>query len=80
MRTDDTSPEPVEANVENGDLVVRLADGTVLSSPVSHFPRLAGASPASLARVELSPFGVHWPDLDEDLSVDGLRRLAVQTT
>ena len=36
--------------------------------------RLAAATPAQRARFEVSPsgYGIHWPDLDEDLSIDGL--------
>lgn len=35
-------------------------------------PRLAQGTPQQLNRMELSPFGIHWPDLDEDLSFRGL--------
>jgi hypothetical protein len=35
-------------------------------------PRLAAATPAQLNNIELSPFGLHWPDLDEDLSIRGI--------
>jgi hypothetical protein len=35
-------------------------------------PRLAVGTTGQLNHIEISPFGVHWPDLDEDLSFDGL--------
>ncbi len=55
-------------------LVVHLYDGRSLSVPLEWFPRLRDASPAQLARYELSGggLGLHWPELDEDLSVPGL--------
>jgi hypothetical protein len=55
-----------------GDLLwVRLADGRELGAPLEWFPRLAGAEAAQRERWELidQGFGVHWPDLDEDVSV-----------
>jgi hypothetical protein len=39
---------------------------------VAENPRLAGGTAQQLSNIELSPFGVHWPDLDEDLSFRGL--------
>ncbi len=40
--------------------------------PVSENLRLAGGSPSQLNHIEISPFGLHWPDLDEDLSLAGI--------
>ena len=56
------------------ELVVSLADGRTLTVPLAWFPRLAGASAQDLAEVELlgDGEGIHWPALDEDLSVRGL--------
>ncbi len=51
---------------------VALSDGRVLGVPLSWFPRLADASDAERAGVEISPFGLHWASLDEDVSVEGL--------
>lgn len=57
-------------------LVVDLFDGRTISVPLLWFPRLLRATRASRARWELcgGGFGIHWPDLDEDLSVEGLLR------
>ena len=57
-------------------LVVRLADGRVISAPLTWYPRLLSASPEQRGRWELAGagYGIHWPDLDEDLSVEGLLR------
>jgi hypothetical protein len=51
---------------------VHLDDGRVLSVPLAWFPRLLSAQPDQRARFELSPCGIHWEELDEDISIDGL--------
>jgi hypothetical protein len=51
---------------------VELEDGRILGVPLAWFPRLLRATPAARAAVELSPRGLHWPELDEDISVAGL--------
>lgn len=53
---------------------VDLADGRVLGAPLAWFPRLLGATPAQRERYEISLLGdgLHWEELDEDISVDGL--------
>jgi hypothetical protein len=55
-------------------LVVHLYDGRSLSVPLEWFPRLRDASLDQLGRYEFSGggLGLHWPELDEDLSVPGL--------
>jgi hypothetical protein len=55
---------------------VDLADGRTITVPLSWFPRLEKASPAQRAnwRIAGGGFGIHWPDLDEDLSTAGLLR------
>lgn len=56
------------------NLVIEMASGVALSFPVKDNPRLAKGSPAQLTIVEVSPYGLHWPELDEDLSFEGLLR------
>ena len=56
----------------NGQIVIRMASGNEIRFSASENPRLACGTPAQLSHIELSPFGVHWPDLDEDLSFRGL--------
>ncbi len=55
-------------------LVVRLKDGRSLGVPLAWFPRLRDATPAQRVKWELSGHGtgIHWPELDEDVSVAGL--------
>jgi hypothetical protein len=51
---------------------VDLTDGRTLGVPLAWFPRLLNATPAERQRFELSRVGLHWEDLDEDISVAGL--------
>jgi len=51
---------------------VALSDGRTIGVPLVWFPRLLRASVAERKKVEISPFGLHWPDVDEDISVAGL--------
>jgi hypothetical protein len=51
---------------------VELSDGRTLGVPLTWFPRLLHASRQQLENCELSPYGLHWEDLDEDISVAGL--------
>jgi Biotin carboxylase len=59
---------------DNDNLWVKLADGRQLAVPLAYFPRLLHATPDQRAACELSGggTGLHWPDLDEDISVQGL--------
>ena len=63
-----------DARVDDETLTVELADGRTISVPIVWFPRLAHASPAARnAWVLLGDGrGVHWPDADEDVRVEGL--------
>ncbi len=60
------------ATYADGDIVIEMESGTQLRFPAASNPRLAGGTPGQLANIELSPFGIHWPDLDEDLSFRGI--------
>jgi hypothetical protein len=51
---------------------VDLSDGRTLGVPLAWFPRLLNASPDARERVEISRIGLHWEDLDEDISIAGL--------
>jgi len=72
----DTTPLARGIVVSRGELVVSLADGRRIAVPLSWYPRLAAASAEQLARWELPGRGegIRWPDLDEDLSVEGIVR------
>jgi hypothetical protein len=66
--------EPVHALCTDSELIVTLANGQKIVTPLWWYPRLLNASSAERACYELSPFGVHWPQIDEDLSVTGMLR------
>ena len=58
----------------DGLMHVTLVDGRIISVPVLWFPRLRDASPEQRALYEIGAGGrgLHWPELDEDISVAGL--------
>ena len=66
----DLRPRAVEFT--RTELVVTLSDGRRIATPLSWYPRLKRASPKQRANFEIMPMGIHWPDLDEDLSVAGM--------
>ncbi len=51
---------------------VGLSDGRVIGVPLAWFPRLMRADAAAREAFEVTPFGIHWDGLDEDISVAGL--------
>jgi len=66
-------------NIENlkvteDTLTVELSDGRTLSVPMGWYPRLAWATPQERRNWRLigKGHGIHWEDLDEDISVEGL--------
>jgi uncharacterized protein DUF2442 len=56
----------------NGEIIVRMESGAEIRFPVAKNPRLARGTHQQLNHIEISPFGLHWPELDEDLSFRGL--------
>jgi hypothetical protein len=64
--------EPVNAACTDAELIVTLANGQKVVTPLRWYPRLLNATPSQRANLELSPLGVHWPEIDEDLSVQGM--------
>ena len=63
---------PTNVHFVGGNLCVDLADGRTISTPLDWYPSLALASAQDRDVWELTEFGVHWPRLDEDLSVFGM--------
>lgn len=63
-----------DVRVTGSALVVELGDGRTVSAPLDWYPRLAEGRPAERRRWEFigGGTGIHWPDLDEDISVEGL--------
>ena len=69
-------PLAYEVSVSEDELVVSLSDGRRVSAPIVWYPRLLDASPAQRSNWRLigDGIGIHWPDVDEDISVEGLLR------
>ncbi len=67
-------PRVTGVRVTDDTLTVDLEDGRTISAPIGGYPRLAHATPAERAHFEVSGagYGIHWPDLDEDIGVEGL--------
>jgi len=78
MSTSAIEVHPLAQNVwfTDDDLVVSLVDGRKVVVPLVWFPRLANATKSQLKHFELlgDGEGIHWPEIDEDLSVAGLLR------
>ena len=68
----ETVPRAQDVLVTEDELTVSLVDGRRVSVPLAWFPRLLQASREQLKSYELSPFGLHWEELDEDVSIAGL--------
>lgn len=51
---------------------VDLTDGRTLGVPLAWFPRLLKATPTQRQRFEMSRNGLHWEEIDEDISIAGL--------
>ncbi len=66
------SISPTAVRFDEYTMWVDLADGRTLGVPLAWFPRLLNATPAQRERVELSRVGLHWEEIDEDISVAGL--------
>ena len=73
-------PSPGEAvrdlRLTDDDLIVDLVDGRTISVPLAWYPRLLHATSEQREnwRIAGGGFGIHWPDIDEDLSTEGLLR------
>lgn len=64
----------LKVSVTDDTLSVDLDDGRTVSVPIGWYPRLSHGTDAERAKFEISSagYGIHWPDLDEDIGVDGL--------
>lgn len=63
---------PKKVWFDEASLWVELSDARTIGVPLAWFPRLLEASPAQREAFELSAFGIHWEELDENISVQGL--------
>lgn len=67
-----TSPEPMAVRFDANSMWVELEDGRTLGIPLAWFPRLFHATPEQRNACELSRCGLHWDEIDEDISIAGL--------
>jgi Protein of unknown function (DUF2442) len=58
--------------VDDRELVVALTDGRTLTVPLWWYPRPLRATPAQREHFEIGRFGIHWPEIDEDIELAGL--------
>ena len=65
-----------DVRVDADSVSVDLMDGRTITVPLAWYPCLANATAEQLARWEVAGagYGIHWPDIDEDLSTEGLLR------
>ena len=65
-----------DVRCDEDSLEVDLVDGRTISVPLVWYPRLLEASAAQRANWQIAGggFGIHWPEIDEDLSTEGLLR------
>ena len=65
---------PVAVKIADDLLQVTLQDRRIIATPLDWYPRLVAATPEQLANYELGLTGIYWPELDEDLSIQGMLR------
>ena len=63
---------PKNVSFDDSSMWIELMDGRTIGVPLAWFPRLLKAQPDTLAQFELSQWGIHWDELDEDISIEGL--------
>jgi hypothetical protein len=73
----DIQPLAVDVSCNNESLSVGLADGRMIRVPLEWYPRLVDATPKDRNSWQLigGGLGIHWEDLDEDITVESLLRL-----
>jgi hypothetical protein len=67
-----SSVRPTSVRFDADSFWIELSDGRTLGVPLAWFPRLLRASPEQREAVSMSSCGLHWDELDEDISIEGL--------
>ena len=65
-------PTITHVECQQNHLIVTLSGGQEIRTPLWYHPRLLNATPDQRNHYEIMPMGIHWPDVDEDLSIQGL--------
>ncbi|WOE75023.1 DUF2442 domain-containing protein [Alterisphingorhabdus coralli] len=66
------SAKAVGVRFDDDQMWVDLEDGRIIGVPLAWFPRLMKATPQQRQNVDISSAGLHWEDIDEDISIAGL--------
>ena len=66
------SPRASQVRFDDAQMWVELDDGRTIGVPLAWFPRLIHGTAEQRAEVQISPSGLHWEALDEDISIAGL--------
>jgi hypothetical protein len=71
-----TDERVLDVRLDDASLIVDLMDGRTIAVPLAWYPRLLHATPEQRARWDKAGagYGIHWPEIDEDLSTEGLLR------
>lgn len=69
-------PRVKAARFDEVNIIVDLIDGRTISVPLAWYPKLLAATPEQRNNWQISGggYGLHWPDIDEDLSAEGMLR------
>jgi hypothetical protein len=67
-----TSVRAAKVDFDEHQMWVHLEDGRVIGVPLAWYPRLFHGSADDRAKVWISPSGLHWDELDEDISIEGI--------
>jgi Protein of unknown function (DUF2442) len=68
----DTFIRATKVSFDDVKMWVELEDDRTLGIPLAWYPRLFNATPELRSKVEISPSGLHWEEIDEDISIAGL--------
>ncbi len=76
LATDVIVPAAISATVQDDSLIVDLDDGRSIRAPITWYPRLLHATLPERQKLRLIARGqgIHWPDLDEDISIESIVR------
>jgi len=72
MNTLVSDAQAVHVSFDDDNMWVDLSDGRQLGVPLAYFPRLLRSSPEQRERAIISASGIHWDEIDEDISITGL--------
>ncbi len=67
-----SSAEAKQVRFDSDSMLVELKDGRIIGVPLAWFPRLLQTNPEQREQVRISSRGLHWTELDEDISIAGL--------